>query len=97
MAKVRIIFDLITYVDFLSRGVTINAQYYSNSFLNDLHQGIRKKRLQIVNELKRGVLNCFGSPDNIFYVARITYIIYYIHSSSPLFVLHALPISSSLT
>jgi hypothetical protein len=35
----------VIYVDFLEHFVAINAQYYSNLFRNNVHQGIRRKDL----------------------------------------------------
>jgi hypothetical protein len=62
----------VIYVESLPRGVTIYAQYYSNLFRNDLHQAIVKKTLQIDDELKHGALNCLGSLDNTFHIARVS-------------------------
>jgi hypothetical protein len=55
----------VSQIDFLPHGITNNAQYYSNLLVlrNDVHQAIRKKRLQTDDELKHGVLNWLGSQD----------------------------------
>jgi hypothetical protein len=36
--------ELVIHFDLLSRSVTINAQYYSNLFFNDVHQAVQKRR-----------------------------------------------------
>jgi hypothetical protein len=38
--------ELVIHFDFLPHGVTINAQYYSNLFFNDMYQAVQKKKLE---------------------------------------------------